>query len=211
MVVYDDGVRYRRRQLAAHGDRATVLLFARDRVARALREVGRREPPWSLAPALPASLYLAQRRLRARLELARDDPGDRRDLEREALDLLRRTLAAESSTGAAVQLPGYVTRTLALLNERHAQPLRLVDLGREVGVTPPHLCRAFRRALGSTVHGYLVEIRLRAAIDLLFDTRLPLAEVALAAGFSHQSHLTETLRKATDTTPGHLRRELRGG
>jgi transcriptional regulator GlxA family with amidase domain len=43
------------------------------------------------------------------------------------------------------------------------------------------------------------------AKDLIRDTRLPLAEVALACGFSDQIHLTRAFARALGQTPGRRR------
>jgi AraC family transcriptional regulator len=45
----------------------------------------------------------------------------------------------------------------------------------------------------------------------LSTSALPLAEIALAAGFTDQSHLTRVFRRQTRMTPSEFRRASRAG
>jgi AraC family transcriptional regulator len=74
-------------------------------------------------------------------------------------------------------------------------------------VHPAHLSRAFHRRFGSPVLAYVRRARVRAAADLLRRSSLALADVAAAAGFADQSHLTRVFKQATGVTPGRYRRD----
>ncbi len=83
--------------------------------------------------------------------------------------------------------------------------ITLAMLAQEAGLTPSGFIRAFRRATGLTPHRFILEERVRIAQELLADTALPIAEVALAAGFSSQSHLGATFRTLAGESPGRWR------
>jgi AraC-like DNA-binding protein len=68
------------------------------------------------------------------------------------------------------------------------------------GVTPTHLVRAFTRRHGLPPHRYLTGRRIDLARRLLLDG-MPAAEVATAAGFYDQAHLTRHFRRMLATTP----------
>jgi AraC family transcriptional regulator len=82
----------------------------------------------------------------------------------------------------------------------------LDDLAALVGLSPTHFSRAFKQAMGVAPFHWLAEQRIERAKGLLADRRIPLAEVALAVGFSAQPHFTTAFRRATGTTPGAWRR-----
>lgn len=77
-------------------------------------------------------------------------------------------------------------------------------LARELGTHPSHLVRVFRREYGLPPHRYLVGRRVDRARRLLLEG-LPIADVAAAAGFHDQSHLTRHFRALLGTTPGAFR------
>jgi AraC family transcriptional regulator len=47
----------------------------------------------------------------------------------------------------------------------------------------------------------LIKFRVERAKALLAEAELPLTEVGLQSGFSHQSHFTRLFRRFTGTTP----------
>jgi AraC family transcriptional regulator len=85
----------------------------------------------------------------------------------------------------------------------------LSGLAQSVGVHPVTLARAFRRAFGCTVGEYVRNLRIERAALQLAETELPLAEIALAAGFSDQSHFSNLFRQHTGLSPSKFRRVAR--
>lgn len=83
--------------------------------------------------------------------------------------------------------------------------LSLSELGRAVGYSEFHLCRVFRRATGTTIQAFHLELRLRHALALTLDTKRALADIALETGFSGQAHLTNRFRDRFGVTPGRAR------
>jgi transcriptional regulator GlxA family with amidase domain len=77
------------------------------------------------------------------------------------------------------------------------------------GLSMYHFARAFRRSEGMTPHDYLVQCRVRRVQELLASTDLPLSEIALAAGFSDQSHCARRFRERVGVTPSSYRWTLR--
>jgi AraC family transcriptional regulator len=75
-----------------------------------------------------------------------------------------------------------------------------------LGLSPYHFARMFRRAVGVPPHQYVLQRRVERAKGLLLAGRLGLSDVALAVGFSDQSHLTRVFRRAVGITPARFRR-----
>ena len=70
--------------------------------------------------------------------------------------------------------------------------------------------RRFRTLLGRTIHGEIVRVRLNRACELLAETDLSIAEVAVKAGFRHQEYLGAVLKAASGQTPRQYRKRFRG-
>ncbi|MBZ9557674.1 MULTISPECIES: Ada metal-binding domain-containing protein [unclassified Modicisalibacter] len=84
-------------------------------------------------------------------------------------------------------------------------------LAARIGLSPRHLRRLFHRAYGVSPLDYALTQRLLAAKRLLTDTPLPVAEVALAAGFGSLRRFNAVFRERYGMPPGRLRRETAGG
>jgi AraC-like DNA-binding protein len=101
---------------------------------------------------------------------------------------------------------GPILRALAIIDERYAEPLTVRELARAAGVGLSHFHEQFRRETGDTPAERLLATRLDRAEDLLRETHLPIAEIALTVGFSDQSALTRSFRRRRGTTPAAVRR-----
>lgn len=86
----------------------------------------------------------------------------------------------------------------------------LADLAEIAGVSRFQLIRAVERATGFTPFALLRQIRLDRARRLILAGH-PIADAAVSAGFSDQSHLTRTFRSAYALTPGVFRASLANG
>ena len=96
-------------------------------------------------------------------------------------------------------------RVLSYIAENHEHELTLEDLAGEAAMSTFHFAREFKRATGTTPHQHLIRFRVERAKALLAESQLPLAEVGLRTGFSHQSHFTRLFRRLTGTTPQSYR------
>jgi AraC family transcriptional regulator len=83
--------------------------------------------------------------------------------------------------------------------------ISLADLAAVAGLSVPHFCRAFRQSTGLPPYRYVVQRRVGRAKELLAGSRLPIAEVALLAGFASQSHLNAHFARTLGTTPKRFR------
>jgi len=120
-----------------------------------------------------------------------------------------RALCAAAGTQAAVQAPdARLRRALDLIEQRHAEGLRLDELAAAAGLSPNQLTRLFRARIGLTPHAYLNEARVRHSRALLRHSALPLAEVAAASGFADQAHWQRHYRRLHASTPGAYRKGL---
>lgn len=96
-------------------------------------------------------------------------------------------------------------RVLDYIEAHLDRPLTLARLAQVAGISRSGLQRAFRQAQGMAVHQYVVTRRVERARSLLLLGRDSPAEVALMAGFAHQSHMARWMRRVLQATPGELR------
>jgi AraC-like DNA-binding protein len=101
-----------------------------------------------------------------------------------------------------------VRRVRELLSARPHEDWTVEAIARETGSSPFHACRIFRRRTGHTLHGYLTEQRLRAALTRLAsgEGERDLVALARALGFATHSQFTMHFRRAFGVTPSRFRR-----
>src|SRR5260370_10700133 len=97
-------------------------------------------------------------------------------------------------------------QTLAYIEANLAEDVSLSQLASIAGISASHLKALFRESAGVPLHQYVIQRRLDRAKDLLMQGKLSIAEIALASGFAHQSHLARHLRRASGLSPRAMKR-----
>jgi AraC-like DNA-binding protein len=101
--------------------------------------------------------------------------------------------------------PAAMRRVREYVDAHLGGSMDLATLAGVAGVSIHHFARGFKQSVGITPHHYLTQKRVERAQDLLGNTDLSLSEIALAVGFSDQSHLARHFRQMLGVTPGQFR------
>ncbi len=87
------------------------------------------------------------------------------------------------------------------LEANFAENTSLEELSQLSGLSGFHLTRAFKRTCGLPPHALQTQLRVRDARRHLLEGK-PIAQAALEAGFSDQSHLTRCFKRLYGVAPG---------
>jgi AraC-like DNA-binding protein len=98
-----------------------------------------------------------------------------------------------------------VQEVLAFIDQHLGERLTLPDMAQVLAINSYHFAHVFKQATGLAPHQYIIRRRLARAKQLLADTELPIAEVALAVGCANQSHFSAQFHRATGMTPLNYR------
>jgi AraC family transcriptional regulator len=149
---------------------------------------------------------LAQLALRLYGEYRRMDDASPLAIEGLAFEIMaessRRSVRSSERRSPA---PRWLRRAVEILDAQFAEAPTLSAVALAVGVHPVHLARTFRQHYRCTVGDYLRRLRVESACRALSASDTPLAEVALLAGFSSQSHLSTAVKQHTGLTPAEYR------
>jgi AraC-like DNA-binding protein len=188
---------YRVRHPLDGGDRSTIVRLADAALTHADDRFARVRRPCSARVAMENARFFAQ-------------------LERGAIDAFeaqeRALLLASEMLGTASVERSVRPRWRTLATEAevflvaHFRELRgLQDVAEALGVSPSHLSRVFRAVVGTTLHRYLSNLRLRAALGPLARGARDISALAYALGFSDGAHFTNAFRTAFGMPPSKFR------
>jgi len=113
---------------------------------------------------------------------------------------------ASPGTPAWLGTSATVSRALRLIDAGALDAGGVPALAERLGIGERHLRRLFLAHLGATPHAVAHTRRVLFARRLLDETRLPIAQVALASGFASVRRFNEAMRGAFRATPSALRR-----
>src|SRR5207245_10213118 len=90
-----------------------------------------------------------------------------------------------------MQVSGWrMRRVIEYIEENLDGDLSLEAMAAEVDITPIYLARAFKAAVGQSLHRYVLARRIERAKELLRNSEKAVVDVPLSSGFSSQSHLS---------------------
>jgi AraC family transcriptional regulator len=111
------------------------------------------------------------------------------------------------------------SRRLSGLQEARAKDMLLAkahssfsieEIANACNLSRSYFIRAFRETTNRTPHQWLLERRIDRAREFLQHSDSSLSEIAIACGFSDQSHFTRTFTQLVGMPPGTWRRQIGG-
>ncbi len=96
------------------------------------------------------------------------------------------------------------------LHEHFADPLSFADVARQLGMSQRTLNRRFKLATGMSPGRYLQQLRLDQARELLRDSNLPIAEIAVSVGYQDIGYFSTLFRAQMAQSPTEYRQAVRG-
>jgi len=117
-----------------------------------------------------------------------------------------RSLPDRTPTARPISNPK-MRRLVDFIEENLDRDLSLEVIAAEAEISPLYLPRAFKTAVGQSPHQYVIGRRIQKARNLLANTDAPIADIALAVGFSSQSHLSNWFLRLVGVSPASYRRQ----
>lgn len=97
---------------------------------------------------------------------------------------------------------------LHYIQSNFTDSLTLNDLTATFYISKKRISDMIRNATGRSFSQYLIDVRLEEAVNLLRNTELPIAEVALRSGFSSNSVFSQIFHKRYQMSPSSFRQHL---
>jgi AraC family transcriptional regulator len=107
--------------------------------------------------------------------------------------------------------PSRLNKVLEYVAAGLEEDLRLAAMAQVAGISPYYFCREFKKTMGITPYGYIVQQRIDRAKTLLQKTSMSITEIGAQLLFATPSHFTATFRKLVGCTPSTFRLGSLGG
>jgi AraC family transcriptional regulator len=101
--------------------------------------------------------------------------------------------------------PSRLNKVLEFVAAGLEEQLGLTAMAQVAGISPHYFCREFKKTMGITPYGYIVQQRIDRAKTLLQNTSMSITEIGAQLLFATPSHFTATFRKLVGCTPSVFR------
>lgn len=95
------------------------------------------------------------------------------------------------------------------IQQHYAEQLTIEQLAEKMGYSKTHFMTIFKQQTGTSCLEFVIQIRLKAAIELLNNTLKPVVEIAHQVGFNNLSNFNRQFKHYYHTTPTLYRKQLR--
>ncbi len=105
---------------------------------------------------------------------------------------------------------GWIEKVMLIIQNEPENHHTIQALADRVCTHPIYLARAFKQKTGLTIGEYQLKFKLEKAVALLFNTNLPVSEIAFLAGFFDAAHFIHSFKFIYQTTPQTFRLGVKG-
>ena len=99
----------------------------------------------------------------------------------------------------------YIRSALKYMAENYDQPLTLAQMADIVGLSKSYFSTLFHEIVGVSFREYLCRIRVEESKRLLLSSEYSLTDIAIAMGFTDQSHYCKVFKRIVGMPPGQYR------
>jgi len=102
-----------------------------------------------------------------------------------------------------------VERIAIYIGQNYHNPIKVAEIGENVGLHPDYANALFKKAFGCTLSDYITEERISNAKRKLVATNKSITEISFECGFNSISRFNEAFRKFNKCTPREFRKTFK--
>ena len=102
-------------------------------------------------------------------------------------------------------LPNLVHNATLLISRSLYEKCTVASLAQKLQVSPDHLERVFKQAMGIKLSTYIYQEKIKASQELLRDTTESISDISKVLGFKAASHFARCFKHFTGLTPSEFR------
>jgi len=117
--------------------------------------------------------------------------------------LLKRilTVGARKMVESDTETPKEISAILSFIRECYREPITNALIAEQFKYHPNHLSRMFKAHMGTSLHSYVINYRLKIAREMLTGTDLLIEEISRESGFDSPSYFAKYFKKKYGLTP----------
>ncbi len=123
------------------------------------------------------------------------------------LVMIREKNIAGDNTLFKDKLSKEIMEAMYYIEQNYTENIKLSDVADRIGFSEGHFSRMFAAQVGLPFSGYLINIRLRNAKELLINTGDSISEIALKTGFGSGDYLSASFNKYEGISPTAFRKK----
>ncbi|HHW46176.1 MAG TPA: AraC family transcriptional regulator [Clostridiales bacterium] len=116
--------------------------------------------------------------------------------------------SVKSQTLQSKRVLAKLEEVFGFVRDNYWKDIRLEDAAKQLGYSPNHFTKVWKKYTGLNFHTYLNGYRISCAMSLLSDTNLSISEIGYKVGFQSLKTFNRVFKSVTQTTPSEYRRSI---
>lgn len=108
----------------------------------------------------------------------------------------------------AAKVHDITKQAIAYIQDHYNEPITNEIIARELGYNPTYLGRIFKQNTGTSLHDYVIDLRMAAAADALKNSSLPISEICRLAGMDDIYHFSKLFKQKIGLSPTNYRKQI---
>ena len=134
--------------------------------------------------------------------------GSRETFRKTAEEILVSALSARREAAGEMKYSHVISRAEQYVRENYCDPnISLISTARYVGMSAAHFSTVFSQTTGRPFISYLTNLRIERAKQLLRDSSMRLADIAMEIGYNEPNYFSHVFRKNEGITPKEYRQK----
>ena len=117
-------------------------------------------------------------------------------------------LSGEDGGRVTVAYSDAVIKMLKYIHSNWQKPITVEDVAKQVRLSASRTAHLFKEAIGKGIHGYVMELRISTAKELLLSTEMSISEIGEMVGFCDALYFSRAFRIAAGVSPRVYRAAL---
>ena len=135
----------------------------------------------------------------------------RETFEKLAQELLEEAVRMKQDNVSFLKHSHVISKAEEYIQEEYCSPnISLISVARHVGMSPAHFSTIFSQAMDKTFISYLTGLRIKRAKELLSQTDIKLAAIAMEIGYNEPNYFSHVFKKNEGITPKEFRNRVAG-
>lgn len=124
------------------------------------------------------------------------------------LEFVHQTSLYRINESEGIPYEGQILTLKEYIGNHFMYPISMDDLCKVIPVTPQHMCRIFKDALGMRPMEYVNKVRIEMAKSLLIYSDFSIKEIGEKCGFQNNNYFYKIFKKKEQVTPSEYRNSV---
>jgi len=102
----------------------------------------------------------------------------------------------------------YMDKSVEFIKSNYSKKISILDIAKHVGIDRKYLCTLFKKALKTSPHRFLLNIRMDKACELMYNKYLSIGDISRSVGYEDSLLFSKMFKRYKGLSPSKFRKSF---